>query len=134
MARRTHYTTDHEAIRDWSEEHRCSPAVEQLPHKGTHHFHDPLILGTGEKIDDTIHLCEWDEFFELFDDRGLVFAYEELDDGNCVHQLVEAEALREMGMEGRVKGAGRRAGGSRRRAAAQTSGRGGGRARAASRR
>lgn len=71
------YTTDHEEIRKWIEEHKGTPAVI----KG-------MIEETGVEIPEMLHVSfdqddpnmeglDWEEFFERFEDANLALVYNE---------------------------------------------------------
>jgi hypothetical protein len=68
-------TTDPETIRAWVETHGGRPARV----RGTGDGDDPGILridfpgGAGE---DELEPVDWDEWFRIFDDRGLAFLYQ----------------------------------------------------------
>jgi hypothetical protein len=64
-------TTDHDTIRRWAEARGGRPARV----KGT----DPggvLRIDFGEP-EDTLEEISWDEFFRVFDDRGLAFLHQD---------------------------------------------------------
>ena len=74
-AGQTLVTRDHETIRRWAEERNATPATVE----GTEHDGRPGVLtfdfpgGQGENLK---HIS-WDEWFRVFDDRGLWFIYQE---------------------------------------------------------
>lgn len=68
-------TTNHEVIRRWAEERGAKPAT--VP--GTEHGGRPGVLRLdfpgygGEGLEE----LSWEEFFRVFDERGLNFVYQE---------------------------------------------------------
>lgn len=68
-------TRDHEVIRKWAEERKAVPATvggtEHDGHAGVLRFH--FSGYGGERLQD----IGWDDWFEAFDDRELVFLYQE---------------------------------------------------------
>jgi hypothetical protein len=75
-------TRDHEEIRNWAEEHGAAPAV---------------VSRTGGMLrfefDTPAELAEvsWDDFFDVFDERGLELVYDDKP-GSRFHKLVYPEA------------------------------------------
>jgi hypothetical protein len=75
MASTTNTTTDHDEIRTWVEEHGGRPAIV----RGTRDDDGGGVLridfpgGAGE---DELEPVDWDEWFRIFDDRGLAFLYQ----------------------------------------------------------
>jgi hypothetical protein len=65
-------TRDHEEIRKWAESRGGHPAVV----KGTHGKKEGglLRIDFGEP-EDSLEAISWDEFFEIFDERGVTFLY-----------------------------------------------------------
>jgi len=76
MSSESHTTTDHEEIRSWVEEHDGKPVIV----KGTESEDGSGVLridfpgGAGA---DEFNPVDWDQWFEVFDDRGLAFLYQE---------------------------------------------------------
>lgn len=66
----TQTTQDHETIRKWAEARGGRPSKVPEPGGGV------LRLDFGEP-DSGLQEIEWDEFFEIFDDRGLWFLYQD---------------------------------------------------------
>jgi hypothetical protein len=68
-------TTDHEVIRDWAERRSAKPAT--VPGTGSGDESGVLRLDfPGYGGEDLKHVS-WDEWFKIFDDRGLRFIYQE---------------------------------------------------------
>lgn len=69
-------TTDHETIKSWVEARGGAPAVVATTHEeegtGVLRINFPEYSG-----EDSLEEIEWDEFFEIFDDRNLQFLYQE---------------------------------------------------------
>ncbi len=67
-------TTDHEEIRAWVEARRGKPAKVAATdgRKGS----GILRIDFGEP-EESLSPIEWDEFFQIFDDRALAFLHEE---------------------------------------------------------
>jgi hypothetical protein len=75
MASTTNTTTDHDEIRRWVEQHGGKPAIV----RGTRDDGGGVLRidfpgGAGE---DELEPVDWDEWFRIFDDRGLAFLYQE---------------------------------------------------------
>jgi len=76
MSSESHTTTDHEEIRSWVEEHDGKPVIV----KGTESEDGSGVLridfpgGAGA---DELNPVDWDQWFEVFDDRELAFLYQE---------------------------------------------------------
>lgn len=76
MASESKTTTDHDAIRQWVEEHDGKPASV----RGTEDANDAGVLridfpgGAGE---DQLEHVEWETWFEKFEDQQLAFLYQE---------------------------------------------------------
>jgi hypothetical protein len=76
MASTTNTTTDHDEIRRWVEEHDGKPAIV----KGTQDGGEGGVLridfpgGAGEG---ELQHVDWDEWFRIFDERGLAFLYQD---------------------------------------------------------
>jgi hypothetical protein len=68
----SHRTRDHEHIRRWVEERGGRPAVVRGTQILRIDFEDP-----DGSIDENLQPVPWDEFFRLFDERGLDFLYQE---------------------------------------------------------
>jgi hypothetical protein len=72
---KSHTTTDHGEIRRWVEEHGGKPALVRGTEAG-----DGGVLridfpgGAGEE---SLEHVSWDEWFRIFDERGLAFLYQE---------------------------------------------------------
>ncbi len=65
-------TRDHEEIRKWAEERDGHPAVA----KGTEGKGEGglLRIDFGEP-EESLEAIDWDEFFRIFDERGVTFLY-----------------------------------------------------------
>ena len=67
-------TTDHDTIREWIEKRGGVPTVV----KGTEGEDGEGILRVDfGKRDDKLEEIPWEEFFQVFEDRGLAFLYQE---------------------------------------------------------
>jgi|tagenome__1003787_1003787.scaffolds.fasta_scaffold20571521_3 hypothetical protein len=66
-----HRTRDHETIRQWAEARGGHPAVVEGTEILRIDFDDP---GGG---DENLRRIGWDEFFRIFDSRGLEFLYQD---------------------------------------------------------
>jgi hypothetical protein len=70
-------TTDHEKIRRWAEARDGKPARV----RSTGSDDDPGLLRIdfpeGSEDEEELEEITWDEFFEKFDEKGLVFVYQE---------------------------------------------------------
>lgn len=81
MAGSSKTTTDHEVIQKWIEERGGTPSCV----RGTGDDHDAGLLRVnfpGYTGEDRLEDISWDEFFQKFDEKHLVFLYqEELRDG-----------------------------------------------------
>jgi hypothetical protein len=72
---KTRTTTDHEEIRRWVEEHGGRPVIVRGTEDG-----DGGVLridfpgGAGEE---SLEPVDWDDWFRIFDDRGLAFLYQQ---------------------------------------------------------
>jgi hypothetical protein len=135
MARSSHYTTDHDRIREWVEERGGRPtAVRRTSRRGTGILRIDFPGYSGEK---SLEPISWDEFFDKFDDQNLVFLFQERTargQKSNFNKLVRVsdDMLDENGGAEGERGAGsRRGGGSRGRGGRAGSGgsRGGTRAR-----
>lgn len=74
-------TRDHETIRRWAEERRGHPAtVEGTARKGEDAGLLRIDFEDGTP-DPALKEISWEEFFEKFDEEGLVFLYQETADG-----------------------------------------------------
>jgi hypothetical protein len=65
-------TRDHETIMKWAEERGGHPAVVQGTQILRIDFDEP-----GGNDDAKLERIPWDEFFKIFDDRGLEFLYQD---------------------------------------------------------
>jgi hypothetical protein len=65
-------TQDHELIQEWAEERGGHPAVVEGTEILRIDFDEP-----GGDNDAKLERVSWDEFFEVFDDRGLQFLYQD---------------------------------------------------------
>lgn len=78
----TKATTNHEVIRDWTEERGGWPATV----KATGDAEEPGILRIdfpGYSGEDTLERVDWDAFFEKFEEKELAFLYQdEVEDGD----------------------------------------------------
>ena len=63
-------TRDHDAIRRWAEQHGCRP----VRVKDTEVIQLDCPGGAGDETFDEI---SWDDWLQVFDDRGLQFLYQE---------------------------------------------------------
>ncbi|WP_434025662.1 hypothetical protein [[Pseudomonas] boreopolis] len=67
-------TTNHDEIRRWAEKRGGRPAsVRGTADRGEH----AGLLRIMFRDDEDLEEIEWDEFFEKFDEEGLVFLYQE---------------------------------------------------------
>ena len=64
-------TTDPDTIRQWAESRGGRPAKVETKGEG-----GILRLDFGDP-DDTLTAIDWDEFFEIFEERGLAFLYQD---------------------------------------------------------
>lgn len=97
MARALHMTTDHGRIRRWTEERGGRPAVVRATGNGEDRptLRIDLPEGTSEA---TLEEISWEEWFEAFDRRDLVFLYREAaaeGDASDFHQVVRRETAEE---------------------------------------
>ena len=67
----SHTTKDHDTIRKWAEARDGHPAKVDTGGEG-----GILRIDFGEP-EDSLTQIEWDEFFEIFDENGLDFLYQE---------------------------------------------------------
>jgi hypothetical protein len=67
-----HRTRDHDTIRQWAEKRAGRPAMVEGTQILRIHFDDP----DGSR-DENLVPVSWDEFFRVFDERGLEFLYQE---------------------------------------------------------
>jgi hypothetical protein len=77
--RLTHYTTNHDTIRDWVEARDGQPSAVKRT-RGGRGKNDPGIIRIdfpGYSGQGSLEPISWDEFFEKFDDGDLVFVYQE---------------------------------------------------------
>jgi hypothetical protein len=65
-------TRDHETIKQWAEERGGHPAMVEGSEILRIDFDEPPA-----NDDDKLRRVSWDEFFKIFDDRGLEFLYQE---------------------------------------------------------
>jgi hypothetical protein len=76
MPSESHTTTDHEEIRRWVEDHEGKPVIV----KGTEAEDGSGVLRIdfpGGAEADEFQEVDWDQWFEVFDDRDLAFLYQE---------------------------------------------------------
>ena len=76
MSSEAQKTTDHETIKKWVEARRGKPACV----KGTGGKDDPGLLRIdfpGYSGEESLEEITWQEFFDKFDESGLVFLYQE---------------------------------------------------------
>ena len=67
-------TTDHDTIREWIEKRGGTPTIV----KGTEDEEGEGILRVDfAERDEKLEEIEWEEFFEIFEDRGLAFLYQD---------------------------------------------------------
>ncbi len=64
-------TTDHKTIRQWAEARRGHPAKVKTDGEG-----GILRIDFG-KPEENLERIDWNEFFEIFDDRNLAFLYQD---------------------------------------------------------
>ena len=86
-------TRDHAAIRHWAETRGGHPAVVERTEILRIDFDEP-----GGNDDEALRRLSWDEFFAVFDDRGLEFLHQDRTaDGRVsrFNKLVKAEADRD---------------------------------------
>lgn len=78
MAARSKKTTDHDEIRKWAEKRGGNPATvertERDDEAGVLRIEFPTRRGKGKAA---LAPISWDEFFEKFDEKNLVFLYQE---------------------------------------------------------
>ena len=67
----SHTTRDHDTIRTWAEARDGHPAMVETDGKG-----GILRIDFGEP-EPSLTRIEWDEFFEIFDENGLDFLYQD---------------------------------------------------------
>lgn len=67
----SHTTKDHDTIRKWAEARDGHPAKVDTGGEG-----GILRIDFGEP-EDSLTQIEWDEFFEIFDENGLDFLYQD---------------------------------------------------------
>ena len=65
-------TTDHDDIRRWAEERGGRPSVVR-----TKRGRGGILRFDFGEDDEKLEETSWDEFFQIFDDRGLAFVYQE---------------------------------------------------------
>jgi hypothetical protein len=90
-----HGTKDHDAIRRWVEQRGGRPAMVEGTQILRIDFDDP-----DGSHDENLRPISWDEFFRVFDDRGLEFLYQEYTrDGKIsrFNKFVHAGTEREQG-------------------------------------
>jgi hypothetical protein len=84
-------TSDHDKIQRWAEKHGGKPAAVKRTHRddsvGIIRIMFPKV---SQSKHEELEEISWDEFFEQFDDAGLVLLYEE--DSNF-NKLVRRETL-----------------------------------------
>ncbi len=76
MSGEVHTTTDHELIREWTENRGGRPAEVASTGSGD----DPGILRIdfpGQSGDDDLQEISWDDFFEKFEEKKLAFVFQE---------------------------------------------------------
>ncbi len=76
MAGESQQTTDHDKIKKWIEERGGFPATI----KSTEHGDDPGLLRVdfpGYSGKDSLERISWDDFFKKFDEKHLVFLYQD---------------------------------------------------------
>ncbi len=80
MAGESKVTTDHEEIKKWAEERRGVPVLDKEAETGKGKigtlqicFPDYNVAGKNK-----LEEISWEEFFETFDDNGLLFVYRDL--------------------------------------------------------
>ncbi|HET7620855.1 MAG TPA: hypothetical protein VFK39_03040 [Gemmatimonadaceae bacterium] len=68
-------TRSHDVIRHWAEERKASPATVE----GTEHHGEPGVLrfDFGGHDDSRLKHVDWDQWFAPFDERDLVFVFQE---------------------------------------------------------
>lgn len=69
----SHTTTDHETIRKWAKQRQGSPAIV----KGTESEDGEAILRIEFRDGGKLQDIGWEEFFKIFEDRGLAFLYQD---------------------------------------------------------
>jgi hypothetical protein len=67
-------TRDHDTIRNWAEARAGHPAKVETGGKGG------VLRIDFDPPDETLVRIDWDEFFEIFDERGIDFLYDEAPD------------------------------------------------------
>jgi hypothetical protein len=77
---RSRKTIDHETIRRWAEERGAKPSVVQAAEEegsGMIRINFPGYSGK-----ETLKEISWDEFFRIFEEKKLMFVYQERTKGN----------------------------------------------------
>jgi hypothetical protein len=78
----SHSTTDHQEIRRWAEERHAKPAaVEVTGNDGGIGIIRLEFPDAPNRNEESLHEITWDEFFEKFDDNGLMLVYQESTSG-----------------------------------------------------
>lgn len=67
-------TRDHDKIRRWVEDRKGRPAVVEVGGEGG------ILRIDFEGKDQNLEEVDWNNFFAIFDDRNLVFLYEDVND------------------------------------------------------
>lgn len=75
-------TTDHEEIRKWAEKHHGKPQIIDDPQAESDEVGIRIdFLGKKDEKDldtrRTLRDISWDDFFKIFEEKGLAFMYEE---------------------------------------------------------
>jgi hypothetical protein len=116
--RLTHYTTNHDTIREWAEARDGQPAAVKRT-RGGRGKNDPGIIRIdfpGYSGEGSLEPLSWDEFFEKFDDGDLVFIYQEetaRGQQSNFNKFVRPENVRDADEDQIERSDGRRSGGRR---------------------
>jgi hypothetical protein len=68
-------TTDHDVIRAWAEARNGRPATVSGTEKSGQG--GGVLRIDFDEAEDRLEEADWEDFFEVFDDRGLAFVYQE---------------------------------------------------------
>jgi hypothetical protein len=77
-------TVDHEEIRSWANERGGRPARVKGTGDGDH---DGVLRIDFDGPDDALEAISWEDFFEVFEDRGLALVYQEETEGGKVSRF-----------------------------------------------
>ncbi len=82
----SHATRDHEEIRNWAEQHGACPTVVSRTGGMLRFEFNPQDSG------DTLQGINWDDFFQVFDEKGLELLYDDKP-GSRFHKFVYPETI-----------------------------------------